>query len=116
MPEVKVSIGDFVDRMSILLIKREKGLDVAAELDGYYEAAPEDGFFSYFLAILRSINEQLWDIESRKRSGSQRHSREYSELSTLTTQLNDLRHEAKKRIDEFYESDITERKDHSLEG
>jgi len=109
---VPMSLGDFIDKMSILEIKKDAGLDVDAELNEYVVLSKnfEKIYFGYYKEIIKSINIQLWDIEKTKRTTSKRYSDEYSELSTLTCQLNDLRHETKKRIDEFYNSDIKELK------
>ena len=110
--KIEISDGEFIDRLSILLIKEEKGLDVSSELKALKK--PGDQWFDYFLSIMVALNKQLWDIESAKRTSAKRFSLEYSELSTLTIQLNDLRHEVKKQADLFYGSKITEKKDHSV--
>lgn len=111
---VPISVGDFIDRMSILEIKKEFGLNVDNELNEYIELSKnfEKIYFSYYKEIIKAINIQLWDIEKIKRTTSKRYSDDYSELSTLTCQLNDLRHETKKRIDEFFLSEISELKKH----
>ena len=112
--KVKISIGDFVDRYSILLIKEEVGLDVQRELDEYKKASYEfeSKFFNYYLDIFKKVNTILWDIETDKRSNSERYTEEYSDLSTLTLHYNDLRHYLKKLVDDFYTSDISEQKNH----
>lgn len=111
---VPMSVGDFIDKMSILEIKQDQGLAVNNELNEYIELSKnfEKIYFNYYKEIIKSINIQLWDIEKIKRTTSKRYSNEYSELSTLTCQLNDLRHETKKRIDEFFQSEISEMKKH----
>lgn len=109
-----ISVGDFIDKMSILEIKKELGLSVDNELNEYIKISStfKQSYFNYYKEILKSINLQLWDIEKKKRTVSQRYTDDYSELSTLTCQLNDLRHETKKRIDVFYNSEIKELKKH----
>ena len=42
----------------------------------------------------------------------ERYSKEESDTALLITQLNDLRHETKKRIDIYFQSEITEKKSH----
>jgi hypothetical protein len=112
--EIPISVGDFIDRLSILEIKKENKLNVEKELEIYYNISKnlDPQGFTYFKNIIKSINLSLWDIEYKKRQKSVRYTNEYSDLSTLTTQLNDLRHETKKRIDSFFNSDIVELKKH----
>lgn len=107
---INVSIGDYVDRHSILVIKQEKGLSVENEIEQYHEL--DETNYNYFLNIIKAINLQLWDLEDRKRKRVERYSPEESDVAYLITMLNDLRHETKKRIDMFYNSDLTERKSH----
>ena len=109
-----ISAGDFLDRLSILEIKKHNGLNVDIELDGYLVNIKEFeqvGFDAY-KSILRQINEQLWVLEDIKRTGVERYSTQYSNVSTLITQLNDLRYQTKKRIDLYFGSEITEMKSH----
>ena len=98
------SVGDFMDRLSILEIKRDKGLDVLAEMIGFEEIRVliDQRGFDYYMKIIKSVNECLWDLEDIKRTQVKRYSDDYSDVSTLITQLNDLRHQTKKRIDGSY--------------
>lgn len=107
---IEISVGDYIDRHSILVIKQEKGLDVELELEQYNIL--DDVNYFYFLNIMKAINLQLWDLEDRKRKGVERYSNDESNVAFLITQLNDLRHETKKRVDIFYNSELTERKSH----
>ena len=71
-----LSAGDFLDRLSILQIKSEKGLDVAAEISEYERRLPEfeeRGLNSY-LRIIKVINLSLWDLEDTKRTQVERYS------------------------------------------
>ena len=112
--EVKVSVGDFLDRWSILLIKLDKGLKVSDELVEYTaKIKRHKPAHNYYLQIIKAINLQLWDLEEEKRKGVTRYSKEESDVAFLITQLNDLRHETKKRIDVFFNSEFTERKSHA---
>ena len=108
---IETSIADFLDRWSILLIKLDKGLDVDKELVNYSgKIKKHEPAYDYYLNIIKSINLQLWDLEDRKRKGVERYSKEESDVAFLITQLNDLRHETKKRIDSYFKSEFTERK------
>lgn len=110
---LNLSVGDFIDRYSILQIKRKNKIDVSVEISQYEEVLiVNDDNFKYYFSILMAINSQLWDLEDRKRKGVERYSSEESDVSYLITQLNDLRHAVKKKADEFFVSDITEKKSH----
>ena len=111
--KINVGVGDFLDRWSILLIKESKGLDVEEELKNYVkELRPDFQDWGYYLRVFEAINLELWELEDRKRKTVERYSREESDVAFLITQLNDLRHETKKRVDIFFNSDITEKKSH----
>jgi len=112
MKTITTSFGDYLDRFSILTVKQEKGLDVTQELDVYN--FDDMVMHYYFIDILVAIHNQLWDIEDTKRVSSKRYTDEYSDLSTLTCQLNDIRHKVKKEIDLFYGSEFTEQKSHKI--
>ena len=62
--EIEMSVGDYLDRLSILKIKEEKGLDVKEELQYYHHRliTLDDGH-DYYLNIIKAINLQLWDLE-----------------------------------------------------
>tara|TARA_B100000683_G_C12043411_1_gene371353 strand:- start:53 stop:388 length:336 start_codon:yes stop_codon:yes gene_type:complete len=108
--KINISVGEYIDKYSILKIKQEKGLDVSEELK-QYEPMLYAGF-DYYLNIMIAINSQLWELEDTKRKGVMRYSKEESDTAYLITQLNDLRHETKKRIDIYFGSEITEKKSH----
>ena len=108
--KVNISVSEYIDKYSILKIKEEKGLNVKAELDQYKPMLYTG--FNYYLNIMIAINSQLWDLEDIKRKSVERLTKEESDTAFLITQLNDLRHETKKRIDIFFNSDITEKKSH----
>ena len=68
-----------------------------------------------FIKVLYNLyqrHSELWDLEDVKRKGVERYSKEESDVAFLITQLNDLRHETKKRIDIYFKSEFTERKSH----
>ena len=115
--EGPISAGDFIDRMSILEIKLEKGLNVSSELEFYNTQKElfETRGLKYYSKILKSINISLWELEDDKRKSVKRYTEEYSDVSTLITQLNDLRYQTKKRIDVYFKSEIAEQKSHEIE-
>ena len=63
--EIEMSVGDYLDRLSILKIKEEKGLDVKEELQYYHHRLINlDDGHDYYLNIIKAINLQLWDLEA----------------------------------------------------
>jgi hypothetical protein len=112
MEKVTVSYGEYLDRYTILKVKESKGLDVAAELKEYIFENYD--MVEYWERLLTELHFMLWDIEDKKRRDSERYTAEYSDLSTLTCQLNDIRHKVKKEIDVFYGSEFTEQKSHKI--
>ncbi len=112
---VPISVGDFLDRLSILRIKTLYGLDVNDELEKYeqlIDKLPHESR-SHYTSIFISINERLWKLEDKKRSndlvvGSE----EYIEVAELITHLNDLRYQTKKSADKHFGSEIQEKKSH----
>ena len=65
-----------------------------------------------FINAVGVANTQNFSVGDRKRKKVERYTSEESDVAYLITMLNDLRHETKKRIDMFYNSDLTERKSH----
>ena len=112
---VPIGVGEFIDRLSILEIKREHGLRVSNELMHYAETRRAlvqiQGFVEFF-DVLKAINLSLWNLEDVKRRGVTRYTDRYSDVSELITLLNDLRHSTKSRADEFFLSSIREVKSH----
>jgi hypothetical protein len=112
MEKVWVSYGEYLDRYTILKVKEAKGLDVKKELEEYIFENYD--MLEYWERLLTELHFMLWAIEDKKRKDSERYTDEYSDLSTLTCQLNDIRHKIKKEIDVFYGSEFTEQKSHEM--
>lgn len=112
---IEVSVGDFLDRLSILRIKQEHGLDVELELRKYQESLNQfdEIGLDHYLSLFFSINSRLWMLEDQKRKFNERTSENYSSVAELITQLNDLRFAIKKKADAYFKSAITEKKSHS---
>lgn len=112
---IPISVGDFIDRLSILNIKQQHGLQVDEELTQYNDRLvnlPSQSL-SHYLNISESVNAQLWQLEDLKRSKSlDVGSTRYIEVSELITHLNDLRFQVKKSIDKHFGSSIQEKKSH----
>lgn len=112
-----ISVGEFLDRLSILEIKAENGLNVSNEISKYViekEKLSRRIGFEYYFRLIHTINNSLWKLEDIKRTNVTRYTEEYSDVATLITQFNDLRFQTKKKIDEYFESEISEQKSHNF--
>jgi len=112
---VPISVGDFIDRYSILQVKYVNGLNVSDELAEYEKAREQfsERPFAHYSYMFMSINERLWQLEDEKRCkdlivGSH----DYIEIAQLITHLNDLRYQIKKSADKHFGSEIQEKKSH----
>jgi hypothetical protein len=118
MIEVPVAHGEFYDKLTILRIKSDKGLDVKTELD-YLEARAKElkhgRIVTSFVECLKRVNELLWDIEDDKRAheGRQDFGDAFTELARLVYILNDHRAHLKREINKYSGSEFTEVKKHS---
>jgi hypothetical protein len=119
---IEVSIGEIVDKLSILRIKKNNILDVIkleniiAEYDYLNDIVfnqlkvSQDDFFNLLL-----INEKLWDIEDKIRDKERDKSfdSEFIELARSVYFTNDKRAEIKKEINLKYGSLFVEEKSYS---
>ena len=121
-PQVAVSWGELIDKITILEIKslrltREDALaNVRKELGLLTEAAggnlSADGSVSRFKSKLRTVNEALWDIEDkiREKEARQEFDAEFIKLARSVYQRNDERAGIKKEINNLLSSGIVEEK------
>tara|TARA_R110000822_G_scaffold302891_2_gene427391 strand:+ start:1472 stop:1867 length:396 start_codon:yes stop_codon:yes gene_type:complete len=124
---IDISIGDFIDRYSILLVKASKITDevkmeqVIKELQSHaliYENIIKDMRRSSIyhlesnLASLVETNTHLWNILDRQRKIEEGYfdPSDFIELSRCVYKENDHRFKLKKSIDKFFDSDILEQK------
>ncbi len=105
---ITVSVGELIDRITILELKQLHGLPVANELAMLWTAAPPLSAEVYSLvAHLRRINHALWDAEDAIRQ------RVTLEVAREIHTLNDLRARLKRQINDLVGCDITEEKVYS---
>jgi len=119
---IPISPGELLDKITILEIKSEqisspeKKANVDKELSMlnkvWTDAVVEDSEIKTIRAELKSINETLWDIEDdiRDEERGKRFSERFIELARSVYVTNDLRADAKKRINLHLKSDIVEEK------
>ena len=114
---IEVANSEILDKFSILEIKESRGLDVSVEkkkLEDSVCALFESYIIGFYYEILKTINEQLWEIEDAKRDRERRKEfgDEFTDLSRSVYMINDERARIKKMIDLFSESEINEVKSH----
>jgi len=121
-----ISIGELVDKITILEIKAQRVRDphkrdaVSRELTLLNEidcAMGERGLTIKVLKDeLRQVNEALWDIEDRIRDCEREQSfgEEFIALARAVYKTNDRRAELKRRINEILGSPLMEVKSHAV--
>lgn len=123
--EVPISVGELVDKVTILEIKSEKIPDagkranIRRELDALASvlkpllaATPA---LAHLKAELRTINETLWRIEDDIRDCERRRDfgPSFVELARSVYQTNDRRAATKRKIDELTGSELVEEKSYA---
>lgn len=123
-PIIPVSIGELVDKLTILQIKSEKISDpsklnnVRNELAGLTEVwancAVNTTDVKNMVLDLKTVNEKLWKIEDdiRAREKSNIFDDRFIELARSVYQQNDKRARIKRQINEATGSDLVEEKEY----
>lgn len=120
MVKITVSIGELVDKVTILSIKADKIRDPDQLANIQYEwkqlkaAMAAEGItqnHSQFQA-LRAVNLELWEIEDRirKKEASQEFDDEFIQLARKVYYTNDRRSSIKKAINVDHGSELMEEK------
>ena len=117
MPKIDVSVGELFDKLSILEIKKAKGLEVNLELEKLSDVYQEkyNNVISKFLFVhLKELNSSLWLIEDSKRKleKQQNFGEDFIQYARLVYILNDHRARIKREIDNVWNSEIKEKKSH----
>lgn len=119
------SLGDVADRITILTIKSERMRDplklanVRKELaeisEAFFAAVARTPEFDSLVARLKTINEQLWEIEDAIRLCEAKgdFGPEFIRLARSVYQTNDLRAAIKREINTLLGSDLVEEKSYS---
>ena len=120
--QVPVSVGEVLDKITILQIKLEHILDAAKrtniqnELDALLPLVDGDAFMTNqmqgLMAELKSVNKALWDIEDdiREKEAAKSFDAEFIRLARAVYVTNDKRAEIKKQINLATGSVIVEEK------
>jgi hypothetical protein len=114
----QVSLGELVDKLSILEIKAEKVTDaeraqeIATEREALAKTLDDLKLkdITSFITPLREVNLALWDIEDniRLKEKQGEFDQEFIELARSVYQQNDLRFQCKDRINRHFGSTIKE--------
>ena len=115
---VPVSLGELYDKISILLIKKEKITDpgkienIQKELDLLQDIAEKYDIDGKFHTELYHTNLKLWDVEDKLRIEEKNKDwgEDFIQLARSVYYLNDKRSEIKKEINLQYGSNIIEEK------
>ena len=125
MITIPVSVGELIDKYTILQIKRNKmSLDSNKLSKVQYEIESLTSLVGPFIIIdsisklyedLIGVNTQLWDVEDelRKMEKDKLFSDRFIELARAVYFLNDKRFEAKNKINTLTNSDIQEVKQYT---
>ena len=123
--EVPISVGELVDKVTILEIKSEKIADAGKRANIGRELAALTSVLAPLLAAtpalaplkaeLRTINEALWQIEDDIRDCERQRDfgAPFVELARAVYITNDRRAATKRKIDELMGSDLVEEKSYA---
>ena len=116
--EVPVSLGELIDKVTILEIKILNGIDEAqyelAELMKVYDKVDDSLLIKYLMSVLMSINLEIWKVEEEKRKYEEHQDfdDDFIDIARSVYYLNDLRAEVKRKINTAAKSEIKEYKSH----
>jgi len=119
--EIQVGIGEIVDKLTILMIKKDNILDpnkldnIKKELDYLEDIIKKLQIVPDDISELLSINQTLWKVEDKIRDKERNKifDDEFIKLARQVYFTNDLRAEIKRKINEKYSSEFFEEKSYS---
>lgn len=119
--KIEVSIGEIIDKLTILFLKREKISDtdklknIKKEFDYLTGIINELNIKSEDIQELLDINNLLWDIEDKIRDKERNNvfDDEFIQLARSVYITNDLRADIKKKINLKYFSEFVEEKSYT---
>ena len=124
MPKIEVSVGELIDKITILELKQDRIIDesklshVNAELDILRSTLEQEDISvpEELIKELKKINTELWDAEDviRACEKDEDFGKSFLECARLDAILNDKRFLAKNKINQYTDSLVKEQK--SYEG
>ena len=113
--KLEVSIGEALDKLTILDIKKDKIVDINSKADVvkeynylYNELKDFITKNNYYYCILKKVNLEIWDLMDIIRTPIDKET--YYLLCDVTVNLNDSRFLVKKKINALSESNLKEQK------
>jgi hypothetical protein len=123
MIHIPVSVGELIDKITILSIKMTKIADenklrnIGFELNNLNQVLEDQGYhltaeFADLYSSLYTINLRLWMLEDdiRELTKTQDHGQQFIATAMGIHQANDLRMKIKTQINQIYKSAIVEEK------
>ena len=119
--EIEIGIGEIIDKLTILSIKKERIIDsvklknVEKEFIHLSKIVKELNVEQNDISDLLEVNLQLWEIEDniREKERNKTFDSDFIELARKVYITNDLRASIKRKINEKYFSNFTEEKTYS---
>lgn len=116
--EIPVSVGELIDKITILEIKLDKVKDenqkknITKELKLLNKKLSKISYPPYEFEVLKSVNARLWEIEDliRKEEKAGRFGEDFILYARMIYMYNDTRATIKREINEFTKSEIIEEK------
>ena len=113
-----VSLGELLDKISILRIKQQRIKDstklkhIGVELDRLTQAAGDLAPYGEFLQQFEKVNGELWEIEDaiRLKEKAKEFDEEFIRLARSVYRTNDHRFEIKNEVNRRFGSAIQEQK------
>lgn len=120
---IPVSLGELLDRITILELKQqrvrdpERRLNITREFAELTRILELQGFSleNSALSPLRDVNSALWDLENRIRllDSEGIHNEDFTHVAREIHRLNDIRHALKREINMACGSSVVEEKEYS---
>lgn len=110
---MKISLGDIVDRYSIVKLKSERtDLNCSEELQALQSEIDAVGSLSEFVDLLYTVNGQIWDLESDIRRGKEGELglEEVGRRAIAIRELNGQRVAIKNKVNTIFKSGFIETK------
>lgn len=104
---ITISVGELLDRITILQLKAQHTSKVQQELDALVCLAKNNNVYDdFFIEQLHNVNSSLWIIEDELRlhENSKDFTHEFIFKARQVYKLNDERAEIKRQINEYYSS------------
>ena len=120
----EISVGELIDKITILEIKKEKITnseklkDITKELSSlnntFEQSIPDFSKIKLLIDKLKTVNLQLWNIENGKRLAEKNNDfgEKFIELARNVYKINDERSKIKLEINNILNSNIKETKSH----